>query len=97
MDIAGIGEKPTTRSGPYFLIVKTLAAAIISLTSSQFARTNPPRPRTVWYSLRFASDWAIEAQASTGPMAARAARHSLSKRPRTSGYFTRLALYRYQL
>ena len=29
--------------------------------------------------------------------AARAARHSLSKRPRTSGYLTRLALYRYQL
>ena len=38
------------------------------------------------------------AQASTGLLArAMAARQCLSRRPRTMGYFTRLALYRYQL
>jgi hypothetical protein len=37
------------------------------------------------------------AQASTGSLARRAARQCLSRRPRTIGYLTRLALYRYQL
>ena len=45
IDIAGIGEKPATRSGPYFLIVCTCAAATISVASSQVARTSPPLPR----------------------------------------------------
>ncbi|CAB4597443.1 unannotated protein [freshwater metagenome] len=45
IDIAGIGEKPKTRSGPYFLIVCTCAAAIISEISPHCARTNPPLPR----------------------------------------------------
>ena len=31
IDIAGMGENPATRSGPYFLIVWTCAAATISL------------------------------------------------------------------
>ena len=35
IDIAGIGEKPATRSGPYFLIVCTWAAATSSVASSQ--------------------------------------------------------------
>jgi hypothetical protein len=39
-----MGEKPTTRSGPQVLMVWTLAAAMISLASSQFERTKPPRP-----------------------------------------------------
>ena len=43
--MAGIGEKPTTRSGPHVLMVWTLEAAMISLTSAQFERTKPPRPR----------------------------------------------------
>ena len=43
--MAGIGEKPATRSGPYFLIVWTCAAATISLASSHVARTSPPLPR----------------------------------------------------
>ena len=45
IDIAGMGEKPATRSGPYFLIVCTCAAAMISVASSQLARTRPPFPR----------------------------------------------------
>ena len=43
--MAGMGEKPATRSGPYFLIVWTCAAATISAASSQVARTRPPLPR----------------------------------------------------
>ena len=43
--MAGIGEKPTTRSGPKRLMVETCAAAIISTASSQEARTKPPLPR----------------------------------------------------
>ena len=45
IDIAGMGENPATRSGPYFLIVWTCAAATISLASSQVALTKPPLPR----------------------------------------------------
>ena len=45
IDIAGIGENPATRSGPYFLIVWTWAAAMISVASSHVARTSPPLPR----------------------------------------------------
>ena len=45
IDIAGIGEKPKTRSGPYFFIVCTCAAAMISEISAHCARTNPPLPR----------------------------------------------------
>jgi hypothetical protein len=70
--MAGIGEKPITRSGPCFLIVYTLAAATISLTSSQLERTKPPSPRTLWYSRRLASDSTIEAHASTGILQERA-------------------------
>jgi hypothetical protein len=43
--MAGIGEKPTTRSGPYALTVCTCAAAMSSVTSSQVDRRNPPLPR----------------------------------------------------
>ena len=43
--MAGIGENPTTRSGPQVLIVWIFEAAMISLTSSQVERTKPPRPR----------------------------------------------------
>ncbi len=45
IDIAGIGEKPATRSGPQRLIVWTYAAATSSATSSHDARTSPPLPR----------------------------------------------------
>ena len=45
IDIAGIGENPAMRSGPYFLIVYTCAAAVISRASSQEVRTSPPWPR----------------------------------------------------
>ena len=68
------------------------------LTSSQVERTNPPRPRLVLYSAALAGSSTMEAQASTGSFfSASASRQSLSNRPRTIGYFTRLALYRYQL
>lgn len=43
--MAGMGEKPNTRSGPQRLTVWALAAAMISVISSQSARTNPPAPR----------------------------------------------------
>ena len=43
--MAGMGEKPNTRSGPQVLMVWALAATISSLTSSQVARTKPPAPR----------------------------------------------------
>ncbi len=45
-DIAGIGVKPPTRSGPCVVIACTVAAAISSVASSQPQRTNPPRPRS---------------------------------------------------
>ena len=45
IDIAGMGEKPAIRSGPYVLIVCTWAAAIISTASAQDTRTSPPLPR----------------------------------------------------
>ena len=48
IDIAGIGEKPHTRSGPYSLIVCTCAAAIISVASAHVTRTSPPLPRACW-------------------------------------------------
>ena len=45
IDIAGMGEKPATRSGPHCLMVWTLAAATISAASPHEARTRPPLPR----------------------------------------------------
>ncbi len=45
-DIAGIGVKPATRSGPCSRIAWTVAAAISSVASSHVQRTNPPRPRS---------------------------------------------------
>ena len=48
IDIAGIGEKPAHRSGPYVLIVFTCAAAAISIASSHEIRTSPPLPRALW-------------------------------------------------
>ena len=47
IDIAGIGENPTTRSGPCLAAVKTFAAAIMSFTSFQLVRKNPPLPRSL--------------------------------------------------
>ena len=43
--MAGMGEKPITRSGPCVLTVYAFADAIISFTSSHVARIKPPRPR----------------------------------------------------
>lgn len=48
IDMAGMGEKPATRSGPYVLMVCTWAAAVISIASSHEARTRPPLPRARW-------------------------------------------------
>lgn len=48
IDMAGMGEKPATRSGPYVPMVCTWAAAVISIASSQEARTSPPLPRARW-------------------------------------------------
>ncbi len=83
IDIAGIGEKPATRSGPYALTVCTWAATS-SLTSSQSARTRPPLPRARLYARAFAGSDVISAQAATGsPRRRRASRHSLCNPPRT--------------
>jgi hypothetical protein len=46
--MAGIGENPAIRSGPYSVRVCTCAAAAISSASSQPIRTRPPRPRADW-------------------------------------------------
>lgn len=93
MLIAGIGEKPITRSGPQVLTVCTLAAAMISSASSQLTRTKPPSPRADWYSRRCAGSSWIDFQASTGSVCfALAARQSLTSRLRAIGYFSRLAL-----
>src|SRR5690554_4255464 len=97
MDMAGIGEKPMIRSGPNFLAVYTLEAAISSLTSSQLERTKPPMPRRGLYSAVLAGSSTIEAQASTGSLNwMRAARQSFIRLLRINGYFSRLALYMYQ-
>ena len=45
--MAGMGEKPAQRSGPYALMVWTWAAAAISMASAQLARTSPPLPRAL--------------------------------------------------
>src|SRR5512138_1087129 len=92
IDIAGIGEKPITRSGPYFLTVWTFAAAMISFTSSHVERTKPPRPRIDLYAAARVASSTIDAHASTGPCFARASRHIRTSRPRTIGYLMRLAL-----
>jgi hypothetical protein len=47
--MAGMGEKPITRSGPYSLIVCSVEAAMISSASSQWMRRKPPLPRACWY------------------------------------------------
>ncbi len=46
--MAGIGEKPKTRSGPHFCAVCRHAAATISSTSSHVVRRKPPLPRASW-------------------------------------------------
>src|SRR3972149_3649454 len=43
--MAGIGEKPMTRAGPWGLMGETFAAAANSLASSPPGRTQPPPPR----------------------------------------------------
>ena len=45
IDIAGMGLKPAMRSGPWVLMVCTLAAAAISIASDHPTRTKPPLPR----------------------------------------------------
>ncbi len=46
--MAGMGEKPLMRSGPYLRVVWTLAAAISSTASSILTRRKPPLPRARW-------------------------------------------------
>ena len=73
------------------------AAAMISLTSSQFVRTKPPRPRTFTYLSRFLLSAWIAAHASTGSLPdLRSARYTSSRRPRIIGCLMRCGEYRYQ-
>lgn len=75
IDMAGIGEKPATRSGPWAAMVWTWAAAAISRASSHPMRTRPPLPRADWYRRRLAGSPVISAQAATGfPRRLRASR-----------------------
>ena len=91
--MAGIGEKPTTRSGPCVFTVWTVEAAMISSASSQVARRKPPLPRACWQRARASGSSTSEAQAATGSAcAARAARQRSMSAPRTYGYFTRSGL-----
>ncbi len=69
---------------------------MISLASSHCRRTKPPMPRRVLYERAFSLSSTMLAQASTGALLLRASRHRRSSVPRISGYFSRLALYRYQ-
>jgi len=69
---------------------------MISLASSQRRRTKPPMPRRLLYARAFSLSSTMLAHASTGGSVLRACRHRRSNVPRTSGYFSRLALYRYQ-
>ena len=68
---------------------------MISLTSSQEARTKPPKPRLVLYDLARSGFWLMYSQAEVGDMVARASRHMRIRCPRTMGYFTRCAEYTY--
>ena len=86
MDIAGIGEKPVQRSGPYFSMVCTCAAAVISTASCHEARTRPPLPRACWNSRRFTGSLTIDSHAFTGSSWIRlASRYISSSTPRTYG------------
>ena len=82
-DMAGMGEKPKMRSGPYFLAVWSMPATTISVTSSQVVRRKPPLPRAFWMRVRFASSPMMEAYASTGLLPeARSSRQKSSSTPR---------------
>src|SRR6266545_6156458 len=95
--MAGIGEKPATRSGPNRLTVETWAAAIISIASSQLARTNPPLPRWDLYVRARPASSTIASHASTGsPVRSRSDLYISSRLPRTYGCFTRRGEYVYQ-
>src|SRR5438874_8511544 len=92
-DIAGIGEKPITRSGPHLRAVYRAAAEINSDTSSHLARRKPPLPRACRMRERFCGSSTSEPQASTGLACLLfASRQKSSSGPRTYGYFTLIGL-----
>src|SRR3546814_12506995 len=95
--MAGIGEKPATRSGPYSLIVYAFAAAISSAASSQPTLTKPPRPRFDTQSRRFSGSCTMDRQAATGAIVSRALRQRRMSLAPTSGYVLRVPEERYQL
>ena len=64
---------------------------MISVASSQVARTKPPLPRVFVYEARRAGSFWIAAQAATGVIVARILRHARIRAPRISGFFTRFA------
>ncbi len=68
---------------------------MISVASSQVARTSPPLPRVVTYEPRRIGSFWIASQAWIGVFVLRISRQTFIRRPRTSGFFTRLAEYRY--
>src|SRR5690625_7383509 len=84
-DIAGIGENPTTRSGPYCLIVCTWAAAMSSLTSAHSTRTNPPLPRAFLYAPVRSGSAVISAHAATGSPSRRSEERRVGKEWRADG------------
>src|SRR5699024_4312847 len=96
MDIAGIGEKPTLRSGPYFITVYNVDAAINFVTSSQSTRTKPPLPLACLYDFAFSSSSTMLCYASNVlSYVLSASRHKRINCLRTYGYLTRKGLYIY--
>ena len=64
---------------------------MISVASSQLARTKPPLPRVVLIALRRAGSFWIAVQAATGVMVSRIFRQARIRLPRMRGFFTRFA------
>ena len=93
-DIAGIGVKPPTRSGPCSRIACTVAAAISSRRLLPVAAHEPAAAALAAIARRRRRP---RANAATGSGAvARAARQRSSRLPRTYGYFSRTGEYVYQ-
>src|SRR3546814_18706979 len=94
--MAGIGEKPATRSGPYSLIVYAFAAAISSAASSQPTLTKPHRPRLDTQSRRFSGSCTMDRQAATGAFVARTLSHGRMSLARPRGSWLLVTASRYK-
>ena len=71
------------RSGPYFLMVWTWAAATISDASSQLVRTRPPLPRACLYARAVSGFSDLRPGQHGSPVLLFASRYAASNTPRT--------------